>query len=470
MSRERGRFMSLDMKSYRLKAVLSGRSQGEQLAKSTAAFLDRFAKKFLLGSTLMLFALSFAGCPSTFYNVLGNKINVPQLAIVPSAVTLKFTDTVMFGATGGVPPYLFSVASGAGTINSSTGTYTAPSAPGTTIIQVTDKRGSTNSATVTITPTSPLILTPTSATLNSGGTLTFIATGGTAPYTFSITSAGSSPPAPTINAATGVYTAGSNLGVDTIRVTDSTSAIATASVTVTNAVTNVNYTVTGAAFPTSGTAGVAIAAGSYTFTVQNSGSANGTQPVNWVVFLSSSSTLGSGATILETGSVASGLGAGASANVGVSWVWPNVGGTMYLYVHVSANDDLTQFNYSVPSTVTLTLPSVDYTVSNVAPSGGSASVGSAVSGGSFQLNNVGGVNGVQPVNWSVFAYNPSTASYILVGSGATTSGVNGLSSTSVSFTGTWPSVAGSYYLIVQVSAADATTTSNGESSSPTTLS
>src|SRR5208337_3392063 len=127
---------------------------------------------------------------------------------------------------------------------------------------VTDKRGSVSNAAVTITPTSPLVLTPASATINSGGGLTFVATGGTAPYTFSITSSGSAPPAPTINPVTGVYKAGSTLGVDvdTIRVTDAAFATATASVTVTNAVTNVNYTVIGATtfLPTTGTAGLAI--------------------------------------------------------------------------------------------------------------------------------------------------------------------------------------------------------------------
>jgi hypothetical protein len=433
----------------------------------------RQAGRTLLGSAFMLFALFLAGCNSSFYDVLGNKINVPQLALVPSTVTLKFTDTITFGAAGGVSPYLFTIVSGAGTLNPSTGAYTAPSSPGTTIIRVTDKRGAISDAAVTITPTAPLALTPPGTTINAGGTLAFVATGGTAPYTFSITVSGSAPPAPTINPITGVYKAGSALGVDTIRVTDSTSSIAAANVTVTNAVTNVDYTVTSAIFPTLGTGGTSIPVGPYTFALRNIGSANGTKTVSWWVFMSSSSTLGSGATVLESGTTAA-LGAGATSNVGVSWTWPAASGPMYLFVLVAADDDQNQSNntYSVPSPVVLSPPDVDYTVSSVVGPGGTASQGFAING-SFTLNNVGTNNGSQAMNWSVFAFNTVDGSNTLVESG--TAGALNAGSFSIinlnSSTDKWPLISGNYYLMVQISAADDVNPANntGTSTSQTAV-
>ncbi len=70
-----------------------------------------------------------------------------------------------------------------------------------------------------------LVIVPSSVGIAPLGTQTFTASGGTAPYTFSlpVNNSGGS-----VNALTGVYTAGASGGVDTIRVTDSASVPVTA--------------------------------------------------------------------------------------------------------------------------------------------------------------------------------------------------------------------------------------------------
>jgi len=77
----------------------------------------------------------------------------------------------------------------------------------------------------------PIAITPASPTVSSGGTTTFSATGGTGiGYTWSLSS---NPSGGTINASTGIYTAGAAGGVtDVVKVTDSASNTATTNVAV----------------------------------------------------------------------------------------------------------------------------------------------------------------------------------------------------------------------------------------------
>ncbi|MCY7346297.1 MAG: LamG domain-containing protein, partial [Pyrinomonadaceae bacterium] len=78
----------------------------------------------------------------------------------------------------------------------------------------------------------PLRISPITATVATGGTINFTASGGTAPRTFSILTNNSGG---SINPTTGVYTAGATFGVDIVRVTDANNQTADAAVTVTAA-------------------------------------------------------------------------------------------------------------------------------------------------------------------------------------------------------------------------------------------
>ncbi len=61
-----------------------------------------------------------------------------------------------------------------------------------------------------------MILTPSSATVNQGGSRQFVASGGVAPYTYSLVSGVGS-----IHPTTGIYTAPAQMGVAVVRATDS---------------------------------------------------------------------------------------------------------------------------------------------------------------------------------------------------------------------------------------------------------
>jgi hypothetical protein len=70
------------------------------------------------------------------------------LAISPISATVPVDGQFTFSASGGEPPYSFSIVSGSGTINESSGLYKAPSTPGMDTIQVTDESGATSEAKV----------------------------------------------------------------------------------------------------------------------------------------------------------------------------------------------------------------------------------------------------------------------------------------------------------------------------------
>ena len=165
------------------------------------------------------------------------------LVVAPAALTItgSVSDTqvgsavsAQFGATGGVPPYTFTVSgsipSGAsfssGTLS---GTANSPGAFQFTVV-ATDSRGIVASKTFTITVTvNPLKLTGTAGNGQVGVTYSaqFGATGGAAPYTFS---AGGLPPGVQLSGASlgGTPTAAGAFTV-AVTVTDSTGANASAS-------------------------------------------------------------------------------------------------------------------------------------------------------------------------------------------------------------------------------------------------
>ncbi len=162
-------------------------------------------------------------------NTSSSTITVTSLlSLNPGSVSLVVNDAQTFLASGGTPPLVYSLVSGAGSINSSSGLFTAPAVSGTTVIRVTDSLGATANSTATINPA--LLISPTSITLSVNGSLTFSSTGGVPSNTFSILSGAGS-----INSTTGAYTAPATSGSAVIRVTDSLGHVSDSNVTITNA-------------------------------------------------------------------------------------------------------------------------------------------------------------------------------------------------------------------------------------------
>jgi hypothetical protein len=92
-----------------------------------------------------LAGLALSSCDTfDFYGLLsGTGAHGPTggpLSISPLSVTVMINATCTFTATGGTPPYRFTV-SGSGTIDEGTGVYKAPPAPSFDTIHVSDAAG-----------------------------------------------------------------------------------------------------------------------------------------------------------------------------------------------------------------------------------------------------------------------------------------------------------------------------------------
>jgi hypothetical protein len=154
----------------------------------------------------------------------GSNPLTPPLTLSPSSVNLDANTATPFTASGGRPPYVFSVSSGAGTISNS-GVFSAPDTSGTAVVMVNDAVGSAARSTVTV--NSPLILTPTAVAVGINTRQQFTANGGAPPYSFAIASGNG-----TIDAKSGTYQAPTSTGTATVSVTDSLGNAVSTAVTV----------------------------------------------------------------------------------------------------------------------------------------------------------------------------------------------------------------------------------------------
>jgi hypothetical protein len=151
-------------------------------------------------------------------------IVVSLLHLVPDSASVSSGGSFQFNAVGDLPPYTFPpysfsiiVNRSGGSIDQTTGLYTAgPTAGVTDMVRVTDAAG--NFAHSNVAVLAGIQISPTSATVARGLRQNFSATGGVAPYVFSMlenNSGGS------VDAITGGYTAGFISGLtDIVRTTD----------------------------------------------------------------------------------------------------------------------------------------------------------------------------------------------------------------------------------------------------------
>ncbi len=152
-------------------------------------------------------------------------VTAPPLQITPTAANLAVNAGQDFNATGGVGTHVYSIVSGFGSIVPSTGVFTAPATPGTTVVQVSDDALSTSQATITV--YALLAISPKPGTVNAAATLPFTATGGISGYTYAMVSGVGS-----IHPTSGVYSAPASPGSAVVKVTDSIGNVDQATVTV----------------------------------------------------------------------------------------------------------------------------------------------------------------------------------------------------------------------------------------------
>lgn len=149
------------------------------------------------------------------------------LSIDPGSALIYSDESATFSASGGRPTYTFGVVSGGGSIDPTTGVYTAPSAATDVVIEVSDATGRSARASVEVLGPRPVVISPSAVSLLVSTSCVFAGLGGVPPYSYVVTSGNGS-----INGSTGVFTAAATAGTSTVTLTDGRglSAIATISV------------------------------------------------------------------------------------------------------------------------------------------------------------------------------------------------------------------------------------------------
>ena len=115
--------------------------------------------------------------------------------------------------------------------------------------------------------------------------------------------------------------------------------------------------------------------------------------------------------------------------------------------------------------ITGVVTNVNYEVSSVTNTGGTT--GDAALDAEFLVTNIDTSNGAALINWTAYISDNGTADAgdIIANSGTIPAIGAGLDSGSVSISGTWPSSAGSYFIIVLISSPDDLTTADDERAS-----
>ena len=136
------------------------------------------------------------------------------ITISPTSTVVPGSGSVTFAGDGGVPPYVYSIVSGGGTLDPVTGAYTAPAVTGTAVVRVTDKTGKGADATVAIQVLGgvPLTISPGALSLAVGSNVTFSAIGGTPPYTWILLTNNSGSPSVGASGNSWLYTARFHVG------------------------------------------------------------------------------------------------------------------------------------------------------------------------------------------------------------------------------------------------------------------
>lgn len=367
-------------------------------------------RQLILAALTISAAILSCTAPFNLEDLLDGPDRQP-LSVSPNGGTLVANQTITLTVSGGHPPYEFTV-SGDGSMEGNA--YRAPASSGSATIAVRDAVGRGVSAEFVIDASAISVgISPATQTVYTGGAVEFSSFGGSDPYTFTIAdnqSGGS------IDAASGLYTAGSSPGTDTVRVTDGVSTTADATVIVLEKPLSI----------------APVSASVHTSQSVQFGAVGGDGPF---VF-----------------SVTGDSGASIDPSTGLYTAGPNAGTDTVTML--DAYDNRERF-----ATVTVYLPDV---VTNVdyAPGAITNITGTEKTGEPFtaetDIANVGSANGTKDVSWTVYASLDTTiggADYV-VASGTVLGGLDAGISQPVAINGTWPPVAADYYLLIAVRAAD----------------
>lgn len=461
---------------------------------------------------IVLFSVLLFSCtqPFTFKNLLDNN-NDPPLYIYPSEVNLYIGSTINFYVSGGRAPYTFSVDQGSGSI-SEDGVYNAPGTAGMETIEVEDSHGSRITARVTVTDqqltTDYYIQSITrnnseaeSGTLinesfiianqgSSSGSLNIfwdayvsldsildagdnlVSSGQISPLASGAESS-SIPVAGTWPDATGLF----YLIIELRSADDNDSSNNRGTIglfTITASDSDIDYIVSYISqdYPI-------VPAGTLcgeTFDIINLGGLDGSVAINWSAYASTDQIIdGSDFLIASETTPFYGVASGdTQSEINITGSWPVSGGTYYLLIEISATDEtVTGNNFGSRGTFQIQ-PPPDYTVSNVIyqPQGETEASFSSAGEYSFEISEISGNGGTQPINWTLYrsldavldAEDPQLASDII--SSLTANGTSGVISFSDQL---WPSFGSYYSLIISIDSADDSDSLNNLYITPSTI-
>ncbi|MGZ3770934.1 MAG: hypothetical protein ACXVCP_15000, partial [Bdellovibrio sp.] len=141
---------------------------------------SRFTAGTTTGTTVVSATDEMGNVGYAYGQVFGSLQISPHIVKIPKGQSYNH-----FEALGGVPPFTFSI-QGSGTINPTTGQYTASANTGTDTVTVTDSLGHTSQATITITNSDRFIVKNAIIQLNETLDFTNLIDGGAEPYVFNV--------------------------------------------------------------------------------------------------------------------------------------------------------------------------------------------------------------------------------------------------------------------------------------------
>lgn len=173
---------------------------------------------------ICLFAFAYSCRDFVLYDVFRE-----ELSLSPSTASLYAGQTLDLAASGGLAPYSYVLAEGSGSLDASSGLYTAPGGTGTVRVEAVDSLGSRAAAVLTLLGARPLFIVPAAAAVLLNGTLQFAPSGGEPTYSYVVLSGGASGG---VNATTGFFTATAVTGTTVVQLSDGAGSTASATVSV----------------------------------------------------------------------------------------------------------------------------------------------------------------------------------------------------------------------------------------------
>lgn len=193
------------------------------------------------------------------------------------------------------------------------------------------------------------------------------------------------------------------------------------------------------------------------FTYKNAGSDNGISPVDWSAYISLDPDYDSGDQLLESGTLSPLTAGEISGEIVLSAAWPALSGQYYLIIKLinyEDTDNQNNISSSLAFQVSSNVAEPDYYIPLITTLYPVVTTDSIIAE-SFVIMNLSTTPGNENISWTAYASVDSTfGSDITLGSGVVSVLPDASGSVNQPIYAHWPSVAGEYYLFIQITAAD----------------